>query len=105
MGDYAWTAMLLTLVRKKVVTHSSLIGGLAVFSVVCGWLALAQPLKERPSFEVASVKTMLVDDPKSDFVPRRSGDRNIFHSAQLRTIISWAYHLTNDEYPVCSGAN
>lgn len=59
---------------------------------------LAQPARERPSFEVASVKPMLVDDPYSDFVPRRSGDRVTMHNAQLRTIIAWAYRLTNAEY-------
>jgi uncharacterized protein (TIGR03435 family) len=66
--------------------------------LVCCWVMLAQPARERPSFEVASVKAMLVDDPKSDFVPRRSGDRITMHNAQLRTIIVWAYHLTNAEY-------
>ena len=75
----------------------------AVFAIsaICvagGWLAFAQPAKERPSFEVASVKAMLVDDPKSDFVPRRSGDRITMHSASLWTVISWAYHLANPDY-------
>jgi uncharacterized protein (TIGR03435 family) len=59
---------------------------------------LAQPAQKRPSFEVASVKAMLVDDPNSDYVPRRSGDRITMHNAALGTIIAWAYHLTNAEY-------
>ena len=67
-------------------------------SVVCCWVALAQPAQERPSFEVAAVKAMLVDDPESDFVPRRSGDRITMHNAALGMIIAWAYHLTNAEY-------
>jgi hypothetical protein len=67
-------------------------------SVVCCWVVLAQPAQERPSFEVASVKAMLVDDPESDFVPRWSGDRITMHNAALGMIIAWAYHLTNAEY-------
>jgi uncharacterized protein (TIGR03435 family) len=75
----------------------------AVFAIsaICvagGWLALAQSAKERPSFEVASVKAMLVDDPVADYVPRRSGDRIMFHSVSLWTMIAWAYHLTNADY-------
>lgn len=75
--------------------------------LVCAWgalpfviemNALAQQAQERPSFEVASVKAMLVDDPRSDFVPQRSGDRIAMHNAHLRTIIAWAYHLTNADY-------
>jgi uncharacterized protein (TIGR03435 family) len=65
--------------------------------IVC-WVALAQPAQQRRSFEVASIKAMLADDPESDFVPRRSGDRIVMHNAQLRTMIAWAYHLTNAEY-------
>jgi uncharacterized protein (TIGR03435 family) len=63
-----------------------------------GWLVSAQPAKERPSFEVASVKAMLVDDPKSDYVPRRSGDRVTMHNVSLWTMIAWAYRLTNPDY-------
>src|SRR6476619_5750708 len=70
----------------------------AIIPVVSCWVVLAQPAQQRLSFEVASVKAMLVDDAKSDFVPRRSGDRITMHNAQLRTIIAWAYHLTNAEY-------
>jgi hypothetical protein len=60
--------------------------------------ALAQPTQERRSFEVASVKALLDDDPNSDYVPRQSGDRITMHNAALGTIIAWAYHLTNAEY-------
>jgi hypothetical protein len=60
--------------------------------------ALAQPAQERPSFELASVKAMLADDPNSDYIPRRSGNRITMHNAALGTIIAWAYHLTNAEY-------
>lgn len=42
--------------------------------------APAQPASERPSFEVASVKAILVDDPDLDFVPRRSGNRITIHA-------------------------
>jgi uncharacterized protein (TIGR03435 family) len=66
--------------------------------VVCCWVALGQLAQERPSFEVASVKAMLVDEPNSDFVPRRSGDRITMHNAALGTIIAWAFRLTNAEY-------
>jgi uncharacterized protein (TIGR03435 family) len=78
--------------------------------LVCAWVlaaalplviemnALAQQAQERPSFEVASVKAMLVDDPRSDSVPRQSGGRIAMHNAHLRTIIAWAYHLTNADY-------
>jgi uncharacterized protein (TIGR03435 family) len=90
---------------KIVVTHLSPIGSIVVFGVVCGWLALAQPTKERLSFEVASVKAMLVDDPKSDYVPRRSGDRITLHNASLWTIIAWAYHLTNPNYQLVAPSN
>ena len=71
---------------------------LSAISLVCCWVMLAQPARERPSFEVASVRAMLIDDPNSDFVPRRSGNRISMHNAQLRRIIEWAYHLTNAEY-------
>ena len=79
---------------------------LAAIPVICcsAALALAQSPHERPAFEVASVKAMLVDDPKSDFVPRRSGDRITMHNAQLRTIIAWAFHLTNAEYQLVAGS-
>jgi uncharacterized protein (TIGR03435 family) len=90
--------MLLILFAKIVVTHFSMVGKIAVLGVVGGWLAFAQSPRERPSFEVASVKAMLVDDPKSDFIPRRSGDRITMHSASLWTIIAWAYHLSNPDY-------
>jgi uncharacterized protein (TIGR03435 family) len=66
--------------------------------VIAGGLAFAQSAKERPSFEVASVKAMLVDDPVADYVPHRSGDRITFHNVNLHTLIAWAYHLTNAEY-------
>jgi hypothetical protein len=72
--------------------------GMAAIPLACCWVALAQPAQERPSFEVASVKAMLADDPNSDFVPRRSGDRITMHSTPLGMIIAWAYHLTNAEY-------
>jgi uncharacterized protein (TIGR03435 family) len=65
-------------------------------SAIC--LAYAQPVKDRPSFEVASVKAMLGDDPVADYVPHRSGDRITFHNVNLHTLIAWAYHLTNSEY-------
>src|SRR6476646_1590788 len=74
------------------------IAAMFAIPVVYCFVVLAQPAQERPSFEVASVKAMVVDDPQSDFVPRRSGDRITMHNAQLRTIIAWAYHLTNPEY-------
>ncbi len=66
----------------------------------CGLLlrCFGQPAQERTSFEVASVKAMLADDPNSDFVPRRSGNRITMHNAALGTMIAWAYHLTNAEY-------
>lgn len=79
-------------------THSSLTGSIAVFGVFCCWLAFGQAPRERPSFEVASVKAMLVDDPKSDFVPRRSGNRITMHNVSLWTMIAWAYQLTNADY-------
>jgi uncharacterized protein (TIGR03435 family) len=66
--------------------------------IICCRVVLAQPAQERPSFEVASVKAMLADDPNSDYVPRRSGDRITMHNAALRTVIAWAYDLTNAEY-------
>lgn len=71
---------------------------MSAIPAVCCWVGLAQPAQERPSFEVASVKAMLVDDPISDYVPRRSGNRITMHNAALGTIIAWAYHLTNAAY-------
>jgi uncharacterized protein (TIGR03435 family) len=76
----------------------------AIF-VIAGGLAFAQPATERPSFEVASVKPMLVDDPKSDYVPRRSGDRITMHNVSLWTMIAWAYRLTNPDYELVSPPN
>ena len=75
-----------------------------IFVIACG-LVFAQSAKERPSFEVASVKAMLVDDPRSDYVPRRSGDRITMHNASLWTIIAWAYHLTNPDYQLVAPFN
>lgn len=76
---------------------------MSAFPVVCSLVVCAQPARERPSFEVASVKAMLVDDPQSDFVPRRSGDRVVMHNAHLRSIIAWAYNLANPEYQLVAG--
>lgn len=42
---------------------------MSAIPVVCCWVVLAQPAQERPSFEVASVKAMLVDDHRAG--PRR----------------------------------
>jgi uncharacterized protein (TIGR03435 family) len=97
--------MLLILFGKIVVTGKmrTAISAMSAICVVGGWLAFAQPAKERPSFEVASVKAMLVDDPRSDFVPRRSGDRVTMHNASLWTMIAWAYHLTNADYQLVAG--
>ena len=75
---------------------------LSTVPVAC-CLALAQSGQQRPSFEVASVKAVLADDPKSDFVPRRSGDRITMHNANLFTIIAWAYQLTNPDYQLVPG--
>jgi len=77
-------------------TRRAIVATCAIAFICCRGV-LAQQQK-RPAFEVASVKAMLVDDPKSDYVPRRSGDRITFHNASFSTIIAWAYHLTNAEY-------
>jgi uncharacterized protein (TIGR03435 family) len=77
---------------------------LAALPLVIDMNALAQRPQERPSFEVASVEAMLVDDPNSDYVPRRSGERIAMHNAALGTIIVWAYHLTN-EYQLVAAPN
>jgi uncharacterized protein (TIGR03435 family) len=71
---------------------------IAAIAVLCCPAVSAQPAKERPSFEVASVKAMLVDDPKTDYVPHRSGDRITMHNAALARIIAWAYGVTDIEY-------
>lgn len=69
-----------------------------------------QPAQQRPSFEVASVRANLIDDPRdprytafTDYVPRRSGDRITMRNSQLRTILAWAYHLTNSNYQLVAG--
>jgi uncharacterized protein (TIGR03435 family) len=62
-----------------------------------------QTAGKRPAFEVASVKPMLVDDPKSDDVPQRSGDRVTMHNASLDRVIAWAYHLSNPNYQLLAG--
>jgi len=74
------------------------LGPYKMLALVCCSVAWAQRAPERPSFEVASVKAMLADDPNADFVPRRSGNRITMHNAALGTMIGWAYHLTNAEY-------
>jgi uncharacterized protein (TIGR03435 family) len=71
---------------------------MSAIPILCCGAVPAQPVHEHPSFEVASVKEVVVDDPESDFVPRRSGDRIRMHNADLWKIIAWAYHLTNAEY-------
>jgi uncharacterized protein (TIGR03435 family) len=71
---------------------------IAAIAVLCCWVVFAQPAPQHLSFEVASVKAMLIDDPNSDYVPRRSGDRITMHNASVGTIIAWAYRLTNAEY-------
>ena len=76
----------------------------AVILAICALTAFSQSTGQRPSFEVASVKAMLVDDPKSDYLPRRSGDRVTMHNASLWTIISWAYRLTNPDYQLVAVA-
>jgi uncharacterized protein (TIGR03435 family) len=76
----------------------------AIAAMSAAWVVVAQPAQERPSFEVASVKAMLVDDPNSDYVPRRSGDRITMHNSALGTIIAWAYRLTNAEYQLVAAA-
>jgi uncharacterized protein (TIGR03435 family) len=74
------------------------VAAISTIPVVCFWVVLAQPAHERLSFEVASVKAILVDDPNADYVPRRSGNRITMHNAALGTVIAWAYKLTNAEY-------
>jgi uncharacterized protein (TIGR03435 family) len=55
------------------------------------------------SFEVASVRENVVDDPFTDYVPRRSGDRITMHNSQLVAVVAWAYGLTNSNYQLVAG--
>lgn len=68
-----------------------------VVTSLCSFLS-AQPAGNRPSFEVASVRENRIDDPLTDYVPRRSGDRITMHNSQLASILAWAYRLTNIDY-------
>lgn len=62
------------------------------------WTVAAQPAKQRPKFEVASVREVTADDPDTDHVPRRSGDQIMMHNAALGKIVAWAYGVPNAEY-------
>jgi uncharacterized protein (TIGR03435 family) len=77
----------------------------SAIAVIFCQVAFAQPAQPRPAFEVASVKQNVVDDPDTDFVPRRSGNRITMHNAPLGTIIAWAFHLTNAEYQLVTPPN
>ncbi len=81
-----------------------------------GWLlaiaamAAGQPAQKRLSFEVASVKENLIQDPGdprytglADYVPRRSGNRVTMGNSQLGVIVAWAYHLTDSNYQLVAG--
>jgi len=81
----------------------------SIAAVSCALLA-GQSLPTRPSFEVASVRQNLIDDPNdprytglTDHVPHRSGDRISLRNSQLVSILSWAYHLTNANYELVAG--
>ncbi len=70
---------------------------------VLAWGLSGQTAAQRPAFEVASVKLRAESDPRSDFVPRRSGDHVTMHSVQLGTVIAWAYKFTNPNYQLVAG--
>jgi uncharacterized protein (TIGR03435 family) len=78
-------------------------GNTAVLIVATFTGVFGQTAEKRPAFEVASVKANLADDPYSDAVPQRSGDRVTMHNIQLRTVIAWAYHLENPSYELVAG--
>jgi len=72
-------------------------------------MAAGQTAPKRLSFEVASVKENLIQDPRdpryglTDFVPRRSGNRVTMGNSQLGVIVAWAYHLTDSNYQLVAG--
>jgi uncharacterized protein (TIGR03435 family) len=83
---------------------------LAVVALLITRRSHAQPSQTHPSFEVASVRENLIDDPNdprytglTDYVPRRSGDRISMLNSDLVSILSWAYHLTNANYELVAG--
>ncbi|HEY1758317.1 MAG TPA: TIGR03435 family protein [Bryobacteraceae bacterium] len=55
-------------------------------------LAFGQSNAPRPEFEVASVRVN-TDNGRSDFEPRRSGDRIIMHNMQIGPMITYAYNV------------
>jgi len=57
-----------------------------------------EPFQDRKTFDVASVKLRLDDDPYVDVAPRRSGNRVAMHNASLISIVAWAFHLANPKY-------
>jgi uncharacterized protein (TIGR03435 family) len=89
---------------KSTAVRRTAAAALSAIPLLCRGVVSGQPAHERPSFEVASVKEVVVDDPESDFVPKRSGDRIAMHNADLWKIIAWAYHLTNAEYQLVAMA-
>ena len=85
-----------------------MVASIAVASVHS--LAFGQAAQNRPSFEVASVKENLIDDPAdprytglTDHAPHRSGSRITMRIADLVDVLSWAYHLTNSNYQLVAG--
>ena len=73
------------------------------FIVVSVWSLFGQSESKRLSFDVASVRANLIDNPLTDLVPRRSGNRIAMRNSQLRSILTWAYHLTNSNYQLVGG--
>jgi hypothetical protein len=74
-----------------------------VLSVGSTCMLFGLPADQQRSFDVASVKPTLKDNPITDIIPRRSGDRVIMHNSELTAIVAWAYHLTNRNYQLVLG--
>ena len=74
---------------------------LCLLAALAGGIAIAQTPAR--AFEIASVKANLSDGPLTDFVPHRSGARITMHNAELRSVIAWAYRLSNPDYELVAG--
>jgi uncharacterized protein (TIGR03435 family) len=100
--------------RRKVMAGALLAPAAAIVASAAATgmhgLLFGQPAPKIPSFEIASVKANLIHDPSdprytglTDYVPQRSGDRISMRNSQLRSIVAWAYHLTNPDYQLVAG--
>lgn len=74
----------------------------AILIVIGACSLFGQAAQKHLSFEVASVKANVSDDPSTDYIPRLSGNRVAMHNADLISVVAWAHHLTNQNYQLAA---